>query len=118
MMIQEMIVGYFPAGIKFLALRRLRVYTRLPPVEPSEHNVLSQRVPQAPSRPSTGLQTSARWQTTSVSGDFSPAAFTLNWLIFIMLGRVASPCQGVTGHGPSYRARPQDKNVAATITLE
>ena len=33
-MIQKMIAGYLPAGINFGALRRLRVYTRLPPTEP------------------------------------------------------------------------------------
>ena len=38
------------AGINFLALRRLRVYTRLPAVGPSEHKIFSQMVPPASSR--------------------------------------------------------------------
>ena len=38
-MIQEMIVGYFSAEINFLALRRLRVYTRLPLTEPFQGTI-------------------------------------------------------------------------------
>src|ERR1035437_6177413 len=43
-------------GINFLAFSRLRVYTRLPPVDPSEHNLFSQTIPPAPSRPFPGLE--------------------------------------------------------------
>jgi len=32
-------------GISFLAFRLLKIYTRLPQIEPSEHNVFSQMVP-------------------------------------------------------------------------
>ena len=46
----EMYNAFNQTGINFLALRRLRVYTRLPAVGPSEHKIFSQMVPPASSR--------------------------------------------------------------------
>ena len=47
------------SGISFLASRRLRGYTCLPPVWPSAHNIFPQMVPLAPFRPSGVLKTNA-----------------------------------------------------------
>ena len=56
-------------GISFLASRRLRGYTCLPPVWPSAHNIFPQMVPLAPFRPSGVLKTNALPASGSVFSD-------------------------------------------------
>ena len=57
------------SGISFLASRRLRGYTCLPPVWPSAHNIFPQMVPLAPFRPSGVLKTNALPASGSVFSD-------------------------------------------------
>ena len=57
------------AGISFLASRRLRGYTCLPPVWPSAHNIFPQMVLLAPFRPSGVLKTNALPASGSVFSD-------------------------------------------------
>ena len=56
-------------GISFLASRRLRGYTCLPPVWPSAHNIFPQMVPLVPFRPSGVLKTNALPASGSVFSD-------------------------------------------------
>ena len=61
--------GLIETGISFLASRRLRGYTCLPPVWPSAHNIFPQMVPLAPFRPSGVLKTNALPASGSVFSD-------------------------------------------------
>ena len=60
---------WYCAGISFLASRRLRGYTCLPPVWPSAHNIFPQMVLLAPFRPSGVLKTNALPASGSVFSD-------------------------------------------------
>ncbi len=55
-----------------MTLRRLRVYSRLPPVEPSGHGFFSQRVPPAPSHPFPSPKNPSHWLPEPAFSDTSP----------------------------------------------
>ena len=94
------------AGINFLALRRLRGYIRLPPVEPSKHNFFSETVPAARNSSSHGPENTA---APLLEPDFQiplPAGALLG-LTFLLSQRVVLSCREREGLNPSCHRSEQ-----------
>ena len=89
-----------------MALRRLRAYTRLLPVEPSEHNCFSETVPAARNSPSNGPENTA---PPLLEPDFQIPlrAGALGRLTSLLSQRVVLSCREREGLNPSYHRSEQ-----------